>query len=152
MGQAAGTGASVASIASLGLSALGSVEKGMGTQAADNFQADRAERAAQFGRLQANLTDTTMRENLNTTLANIDTIRAAAHIDPTSPTGAAINAHETMLSDRARTTALLGINSQISEDEASAKYLRDAGDFALKMGYLGAGITIAGGVAKGATA
>jgi hypothetical protein len=50
------------------------------------MQAERAERAAQFGKLQATLADTTMRENLNTTLSNIDVIRAAAKIDPTSPT------------------------------------------------------------------
>lgn len=142
------SGASGASIASLGLSVFSSIAKGQGTKAADEMQADRAERAAQFGKLQAGLTDTTMREQLNTTLANIDVIRAAAHIDPTSPTTAAVEGHSTMLSDRQRTAALLSINSQVSEDEASAKYLRDAGDYALKMGYLEGGVKVASAVGK----
>lgn len=150
-GLSKGGAASGASIASLGLSAFSSITKGQGTQAADEFQAAKAERAAQFGRLQAELTDTTMREQLNTTLSNIDVIRAAGRVDPTSPTTAAIEAHNTMLSDRQRTAALLNIKSQISEDEASAKYLHEAGDYALKMGYVDAGVKVGGAVAKAFT-
>ncbi len=78
--------AAVASVASLGMSAYGTIKKGEGDQAAADFKADKAEEAARFGREQAELTDVTLRERLNTTLANIDSIRAAAHVDPTSPT------------------------------------------------------------------
>src|SRR5438270_3947867 len=38
------------SIASLGLSAFGTIEKGKATQAADEFKASQAEEAAKFGR------------------------------------------------------------------------------------------------------
>lgn len=146
------SGASGLSIASLGLSAYSSIAKGQGTQAADEMQADRAERAAQFGKLQANLTDTVARENLNTTLSNIDVIRAASHADPTSPTAVAFEDRQRMLSERQRTSALLTINSQVAEDQASAKYLREAGDYALKMGYVDAGVKVAGAIAKGLAA
>lgn len=143
-----GMGASGASIGALGLSAYSSIMKGQGTQAADNAAADRADRAAQFGELQAGLTDTVMRENLNTTLSNIAVTRAAMHTDITSPTGVAVAAHNTMLSDRQRTAALLTIDSQVAQDKADANYDRQAGRYALDQGYIGAGIGVAGGVAK----
>lgn len=142
------SGAGAASIASLGLGAFSSIKKGQGTKAADDFQAGKAERAAAFGKLQAGQTDAVMRENLNTMISNIDVIRAAAKADPTSPTGAAIEAHDKMISDRQRTTALLNINSQVSEDEASAAYLRKAGDYAVSQSYLDAGIKVGSAVAK----
>jgi hypothetical protein len=144
MGEAAG----VASIASLALTAGGDIIKGSATQASDNFQADRATRAAQFGQTQAALTDTTMRENLNTTLGNIDAVRAAAGIDPTSPTTAALEDRSTNLSDRQRMAAVGSIKSQSAEDLASADYLRKAGDFAVTQSYLSAATDVAGGIAK----
>src|SRR6202022_1667893 len=82
----------------------------------------------------AGLTDTTMRENLNTTLSNIEVIRSAARIDPTSPTTAAVESFETMKSDRQRPAALVSINAQVAEDEASAAYLKQAQRFALGQG------------------
>lgn len=141
--------AGLTSIASLGLSVAGDITKGSGTQAADDFQADRAARAAKFGETQAALTDTTYRENLNTTLGNIEAVRAAAGIDPTSPTTAAIMDKNAGLSDRQRMAAVGSIKAQNAEDLASADYLRKAGDFAVTQSYLSAGTDIASGVAKG---
>lgn len=143
-----GGSAGPASIASLGLGVFSSIEKGLGTQAADEMQAARAERAAEFGKLQASMTDTHFREELNTTLGNIEVIRAAANIDPTSPTSAALEDRQRMLSERQRSASALTIKSQIDENEASAKYLRQAGDFAATMGYVNAGINVASAVAK----
>lgn len=147
MGITAGI-AVVSSVASAGFGAYSSIKKGEGQQAANNMQADKLQRAQEFGTLQANLTDTTMREQLNTTRGNIDTIRAAGNINPSSPTSAVIREHETMISDRQRTAALLNIRSQGDEDLASAAYLRKAGEFALTQGYLEAGAKVAGAVAK----
>jgi hypothetical protein len=141
--------AGIASIASLGLTVAGDITKGNATQAADNFQADRAQRAAEFGQTQAALTDTTMRENLNATLGNIEAVRSAAGIDPTSPTTAALIDHSTELSDRQRMAAVGSIKAQNAEDLASADYLRKAGDFAVTQSYLSAATDVAGGVAKG---
>jgi len=149
MGTAA---AGAASIGSLALTATGDIMKGSATQAADNFQADRAERAAQFGQTQAALTDTTMRENLNTTLGNIEAVRAAANADPNSPTGVAMLDRSTQLGERQRMAAVGSINSQVAEDKASADYLRKAGDFAVTQSYISAGSDIASGLFKAATA
>lgn len=142
MGSAASSGASGLSIASLGLGALSSVEKGRGEAAADEFQAAKAERAAQFGKLQAGLTDTVMREQLNTTLSNIDVIRAAAKADPGSIETGFIEDYSSKISDRQRTAALLSIKSQVQEDEASAQYLHALGEDALLRGETNAALKI----------
>lgn len=141
--------AAVASVASLGMSAYGTIKKGEGDQAAADFKADKAEEAARFGREQAELTDVTLRERLNTTLANIDSIRAAAHVDPTSPTTVAVEDWQRQLSNRQRSAAAVSAQAQASSDEASARYLRQAGDYALGQAELGAAVGVAGGLAKG---
>lgn len=138
----------VASLASLGLTAAGTVAKGQGVQAADEMQAARADRAAEFGKVQATLTDTTMRENLNTTLGNIDVIRAASNIDPSSPTTAALEDRQRQISDRQRTAAVTTINAQVADDQASANYLRQAGAFALSQSKVAALAGVLGGIGK----
>lgn len=140
----------LASIASIGMSVAGNITKGSGTQAADNFQADRAARAAEFGQTQALLTDTTDRENLNTTLGNIEVVRAAAGIDPTSPTTEALMDRSTELSNRQRMAAVGSIKAQSAEDLASADYLRKVGDFAVTQSYLSAGADVASELFQGA--
>jgi hypothetical protein len=146
MGAAAAGGASVASLA---LTVAGDITKGNATKAANDFQADHAQRAAEFGQMQATLTDTTMRENLNTTLGNIEAVRAAANIDPTSPTTAALMDRSEQLSDRQRMAAVGSIKAQAAEDLASADYLRKAGDFAVTQSYLSAATDVFSGVSKG---
>jgi hypothetical protein len=138
------SGAGPLSIASLGLSTLSTLMEGQGKKSGFEFQADKAERAAEFGRLQSRLTDTTMRQQLNTTLGNIDAIRGAANIDPTSPTTSAIRDWNQKVGDTQRVAKVMSINAQADEDEASAKYLREAGDFALKTSYLKAGANLFG--------
>lgn len=141
--------AAAASIASIGLSAMSTISKGEGEKAAADFKASRAEEAAKFGRLQAELTDTTDRQALNITLANIDAIRATGNIDPRSPTGAAIEEQSAMRSDLQRISKGVSLRSQANSDEASARYLRQAGDFALSQSYTQAAAGVFGGVAKG---
>jgi hypothetical protein len=136
--------ASGTSLLALGLSAYSDVEKGAATQSADEFQADKATEAAKFGRLQADLNDTTSRERLNTTLGNIDAIRADAHVDPTSPTTAAVEQWQTQISERQRLATSGTLRAQASEDDASAAYLRSAGAFAQKQSYLTAAARVAG--------
>lgn len=152
MAGAGGGMASGTSLLTMGLSAYGAVEQGSATQASDTFQADKATQAAQIGKLQANLTDTTMTENLNKTLGNIDAVRAAAHDDPTSPTAQAVEGWQTELSNRQRLAAVGTQRAQADEDTASANYLQQAGSFAQQQGDLNAAITVASGVGKMATA
>ncbi|MCC7047206.1 MAG: hypothetical protein IT562_10875 [Alphaproteobacteria bacterium] len=137
------------SLISLGLSAGSTLVKGAGEKAAADFKAAQAERAAEYGRVQADLTDTSMRENLRTTLGNIDAIRAAGFVDPTSPTTAAIEDRQTQLSDRARTAKVGSIRAQAADDQAGADYLRQMGDYSLLAAGGGAAAKLAGGFGKG---
>lgn len=148
MGEAASS-AGGATVVSLGLTVAGDIAKGSATQAADDFQASRLEQAAEFGKTQAALTDTTMRQSLNTTLGNIEAVRAAAGIDPTSPTTAALMGQSTERADMQRMAAVGSIKAQNAEDLASAKYLHEAGDFAVTQSYLKAATDVASAVAKG---
>src|SRR5262245_3219253 len=164
MAQVAGPLAAVSSLASAGLGAYGSVQEGKGKQAAYDYEsanaelkAQRAERAAEFGRLQANLTDTGMREDLVKTLGNIDAIRASANVDPTSPTSFAITDAQRDTAERARRAAVLTQTTQAKEDvysaaqdRATAGYLRQAGKFAYNQAKIGAIGQLAGGLSKAA--
>lgn len=137
-----------ASIASLGFDAAGSVMRGKGEKATQDWLAERDERKAELGRLRAAQTGTFYTENLNTTLASIDAIRAAASIDPTSPTTAALKAEETRISDRERDIRVGGLLAQSREDEASARFRREVGEDALLASYLGAGSKLLGGFGR----
>ena len=141
--------AAISSIASMGLSAGSAMMGAAGTNAADQMQAAQAEQAAQFATLQAQLTDTTMRQKLNTTLANIDAIRASGNADPNSPTTNAIDKWNTQLSDTQRLAADVTERSQAASDLSSANYLHQAGQFALGQGAFSALTGISGGLAKG---
>lgn len=100
----------------------------------EEMQAQRAERSATLGRTQADLTDATLRDQLATTLGNISVIRAAGHIDPSSPTSAAVMGYEARKADLQREAALTSIHAQVTEDEASAAYLHKAAAFSLTQG------------------
>jgi hypothetical protein len=137
-----GTGASKGggtSLLSLGLSAMSTINEGKGKKAGFDFQADKAARAAEFGKINLANTDTAYREQLTTTLGQIDAQRAAGNVDPTSPTTGVLEDRQRTLSDRQRTAALASIQGQIDEDTASAAYLRKAGDYAVYSSYWKAG-------------
>lgn len=147
-GSGSGGSAGGSSILSIGLSAYSSVLKGQGEQASANMRADKLEQAAAYGKVQAAETGAQLTEQLNTTLGNIDAIRAAAGIDPTSPTTAAIQDKQSFVSDRQRSTTVNNILQQARQNEADATYMRSAGSFALKQGWLSAGIDVAKGLAS----
>lgn len=140
--------AAVTSLASLGFDAGSKIVGGMGTSATQDFLAARDERNAELGRLRAAQTDVFEREQLNTTIANIESIRAASNIDPTSPTSAAIVANETRISDRQREIKVAALNAQANEDQLSAMYRRRVGADALLGSFLSAGSTVAGGLGR----
>src|SRR5262245_42455433 len=114
--------AAASSIASLAFSAGSSIYKGFGEKATQEFLAARDQRAAEIGRIRADQFDVQKREELNTTLANIDAIRAASNIDYLSPTTAAIKTEETRVADRERTIGRSNLLAQAREDELSAQY------------------------------
>ena len=130
------------SIAGVGLTAIGQVSAAKGQQAADEARAAQLTRAAERGRLAAQQTSAQMTEDLNTTLGNIQVVRAASNIDPTSPTSAAIEQRQEFVGTRAKDIAVENLIAQAEENEASANYMRQAGAFALSQGKLGAFATM----------
>jgi hypothetical protein len=137
------------SVAALGLGAGKEILGGIGSFIGSEYEAERAKRAAEIGRIRADQTDTTMREELATTLGNIDAIRAAGNVALDSPTTRAIKAEETRISDRQRQTAVANIKAQVREDEEAARVKRLLGRFALGSSIIGAGIRIGSGLSYG---
>ncbi len=148
MGEAAGPIAAGGSIVGTGLQAFGDVEKAEGTKAADTMQADELAEKAQIGRAQADETNANMLDRLNQSLGTIAAVRAAGHDYPNSPTGVALAARTTQLNNESRLTQIGNIESQVAQDEAGAAYLRNAGSFALDMGYLSAATDVAKGISS----
>jgi hypothetical protein len=163
MGQAAGPLSSIVaagfSLASTGFTAEGDILKGksaelqaQGVSAADTFKAEELERAAEYGDLKAVQTSAQMTRNLNVTLGNIDAIRAAAHTDPTSPTGAAYRDMVEEVGGEQKGITVESILAQSQEDVANAAYLRQASGRALLAGDIGqvsAGIAATADILKG---
>lgn len=141
---AAGPLSAVSSVLSIGSGFL----KGEGDQAAADFQSEKAKRSAEYGRLAATQTDAQMRENLNIQLGNIDAVRAAAHVDPNSPTSIAIKDRTQMVGDRARSIQVGNIMAQAAQDEADSQYFQQAGQFAYGMDVIGGFTNAAGTLAK----
>lgn len=100
----------------------------------DLMQAGQADTAADFGKLQADMTDAAARDKLVTTLGNISVIRAAGGADLTSPTTAALQGHVTNIAEMNREAAVGSINAQTAQQKAAADYLRQASAFALTQG------------------
>ena len=76
-------------------------------------------------------------------------MRAAAHTDPTSPTGAAIRDWHEQLGLTQKSIALDNILSQSRQEESEALYLRSAAKTALLAGDISAGAGLLGGFAQG---
>ena len=142
----AGGAASAISLAGLGLGALGKLTSAQGTATADTFQSELLERQAQIGELQATQTGAQMTRNLNIKLGNLDAIRAAAHDNPYSPTGAAVRDYESYYGTEEKNIKVDSIMAQAQMDEANAAYLREASSTALLSGGIGAAGNILSGI------
>jgi len=147
MGASGGIAAGATSLASIGLSAYSTMLKAEGTAKADEWQAAKLDNAAKYGELKAVQTGAQMSRSLNTTLGNIEAVRAAARADPNSPTGAAILDEQQQLGTEQRQTTVNSILAQASQDRSDATYYRSAAKDALFAGKISAGA----GIAKGLT-
>lgn len=147
MGTAAAGAGPLSAVSSV-MSVAGGILKGEGEQSADDFQAAKLKQSAEYAKGAAAETDTQMRENLNLQLSNIDAVRAAAGIDPTSPTTAALRDKTAMIGDRSRSIQVGNIMAKASQDEADSSYLTQAGQFAYTMGALGGVTGAANNIAK----
>lgn len=140
-----GGGAGGTSLASIGLDAYATILKAEGTATADEFQAAKLDSKAKYGELSAAQTSGQMARSLNTTLGNIEAVRAAARADPNSPTGAAILDEQEAIGTSNRTTTVNSILAQANQDKSDAAYYRSAASDALFSG----GVDAAAGIAKG---
>lgn len=138
--------APIVGLAATGFSALGSFAGASKAAQGDQFEAQNAVNAAQIGQTKAAETDANMRRRLTTQLANINAIRAGAGLDPSSPTGAAINANVQGVSDLSRTQAVENIHAQVLSDQQAAQFYTSAASSALLGGDLGALGSILGGL------
>jgi hypothetical protein len=126
------------SAASSGLDAYSSWLKGAGEQASDDYRAERAETAAGYARLDAVQTGAALSTKLSNALGTIDAMRAAAHTDPTSPTGAAVRDTVEQTGLTQKSIAVDNKLAQARQDDSDAAYLHQAGKYALLGGELGA--------------
>jgi hypothetical protein len=148
MGASGGGGGSAAggnSLMSLGLQGYSTILQSQGVAAADEFQASKLENAATYGELKAQQTAGQMTRSLTNTLGNIDAVRAAANVDPSSPTGAAVRDNQEQIGTDQRNITVNSILQQSRQDKADAAYYKQAGSDALFAG----GISAAAGIAKG---
>lgn len=133
------------SLASTGLSGAGKVLSAQGTATADQFKAEQLDQAATYGELKATQVAGQLTRNLNISLGNIDAVRAANKIDPTSPTASVVRDFVETTGSEQRDITVDNIMQQARTDEASAQYLRKASSDALLSGDLSA----VGGLLKG---
>jgi hypothetical protein len=150
MGSAGGGKASAAggnSLASIGLSAYATVLQAEGTASADEYQAAKLESAATYGDLKAVQTGGQMTRSLNTTLGNIEAVRAAANADPNSPTGAAVLDNAETIGNQQKSITVNSILAQANQDRNDAAYYKSAASDALLAGEIGAAAGIAKGIA-----
>jgi hypothetical protein len=149
MGAPGGGGSSAGgnSLVSIGLSTYSTILQSQGVAAADNFQAQKLESAAEYGDLKAVQTGGQMTRNLNTTLGNIEAVRAAANADPNSPTGAAIRDNQEQIGIDQKNITVDSILAQSNQDRNDANYYKSAASSALFAGEIGAAAGIAKGIA-----
>jgi hypothetical protein len=147
MGDPISIGAVGLSLASAGLGATGKILSAEGTSAADKFKAQQLMEQAQYGELKATQTNAQLTRNLNITLGNIDAVRAASHLDPRSPSGAAVRDFVESTGMEKKTIEVASIEQQARMDEDAAAYLRQASSDALLAGDIGAAGTAAGALA-----
>lgn len=147
MGVVAGV-AAVASLAGTGLSIASTLTKAKGENSADIYKAQSLEHAADVGQVKAVQTSAEDTRRIVDTLGNIDAIRAAAHDDPTSPTGIAVRDYQEALGGMHKAIDVNNILEQSAQDTRDAAYLRTAGKYALQGGELAAAGTLFQGVGK----
>ena len=145
MGSPAASGFSVAGA---GLSAYGDIVRAQGIQAGDVFKANVLQENAQRGRVAAVETGAQFSQKLASDLGNIDAIRAAAHTDPTSPSGAAVRDYHEQIGLTQKAIAVDTLMAQSRQQDAEAQYLRQAGKSALMSGYISAGADIFKGLSS----
>ena len=142
MGQTAAGGMSMAAT---GFKMLGDYTSSRAESGADIYRSELLEQQAQYGELKAKQTNAQMTRNLAITLGHVDAVRAAAHLDPSSPTGAAVRGEMEATGTERKGITVENILQQARMDEANAAYMRSQSSNALLSGDL----TMLGDFAQG---
>jgi hypothetical protein len=146
MGAAAGPLGMVTSLASIGMKAQAQMTQAEGTAAANEFQAYQLERSAREGELTAIQKGGVMAQKLADIMGDIRSTQAARGIDPTSPTGAAIESGNLQRGIDQINIVQQNIRRQAQADRDAAQYLHQASQFALDVGEQGMLTTWLGGI------
>lgn len=121
---------------------IGGVVSAVGQYSAGQYQADQAEKRAEIGRIRATQIDTAHREDLQGTIANIRSIRAATGVGANSPTTLALEGENTKIADRNRTRDVANQKMQANQDQADAKFYRRSAGLSLGVGLMKAGLNL----------
>lgn len=116
-----------------GLSSIAPVMTGIsgivgavGAYQGQKHQAAQAKQQAEVGRMQADQIDTAYRDELSSTLSNIQNIRASTGAAAYSPTGMALEEGQKKISDRNRTRDVASKNMQATQLDKDAKFLKSS--------------------------
>ena len=124
------------------MAAGGAALNAVGEYSAGTYKAHQAEENAKIGRIKATQIDTSYREELSSTIANIRSIRASTGAGAYSPTTIAIEQSQRKISDRNRTRDVANQRIQANQDSADAKFLKKSSLFGLGSGLVGAGLKL----------
>ena len=138
--------APVLSLAATGLSAGSSLMGAQGQAKGDEFEAQKAEENAQYGRIAAAQTGEAMTRNMTKMLGHLAAIRASAGADIRSPTTAALMANQEGIGERDRAIKMGNIFAQVRSDQQASSMYTDMASRALMGGYLGAAGSLIGGL------
>jgi hypothetical protein len=119
--------------------------KSRGESAADIYKSELLEQQAEYGRLKATQTNAQLTKDLAITLSHVDAVRSAMHVDPSSPTGAAVRGEMEATGTERKGITVENILQQARMDEANAAYMRSQSSNALLSGDL----TMLGDFAQG---
>lgn len=117
--------------ASLAFSGLAGLVSGYGQMQGQKYEAQKAKRAGQIARVQADQIDSQYREELSSTISNIRAIRASTDANPNSPTSLAVIGEEERVSSRERRIKTGGIRMQADQYDSDAAYLRRSAKWSL---------------------
>src|SRR6516162_1271828 len=125
MGAAGAAGAAGGmSLAATGFKVLGDYASSRAEAGAATYKSELLEQEAEFGRLKATQTNAQLTKNLAITLGHVDSVRAAMHTDPTSPTGAAVRGEMEATGEMKKDITVENILQQARLDDANAAFMR----------------------------
>lgn len=113
------------------LSGLSSIVGAIGAMQGQKYEAAKARVAARVGRVQADQIDAAYRDELSSTLANIQAIRASTGVGGDSPTTLALQEASEKTSDRNRSRDVASRKIQANLDEAEGRFLKSSAKFSL---------------------